>query len=269
MELNEIIDAVYKELSGVNKIVPFVFSAFLVVAFVLKQVLAYRYSKNYQKAFGIPHYRFSGSINKSIVEIAGYVVMLLLFIVSQYVFIINYFKIGTIVCAICCSVFVVGYNFIVFSPLIEKLSLKIIWIITIIISVIVLVAIIIGLIYFPLTKGNYDTVECILILYSIIVLVLYSIYLIASFLYSIYRYFSENANPVSGEYEVITIDKDMYAIVPCIDKEMVLIKLKKVGKKLYIVKSDYIIMNSINSKNIKYLNVELEEHKIRIPLFNK
>ena len=269
MDLNEIIDVIYKELLDVNKIAPYVFGAFMVIAFVLRQVLAYKYSKNYQKVFGIPHYRFSGNINKSIVDTAGYVVMLLLFIVSQYIFVINYFKIDTIICAICCSVFVVGYNFIVFSPLIDKLSLKIIWIITIIISVLVLVAIVIGLIYFPLTKENYGTVESILILYSIIVLVLYFIYLIASFIYSIYRYFSESANPKSGEYEVITIDKDMYAVVPCIDKEIVLIKLKKVGKRLHIIKSDYIILNSIDNKNIKYLNVDLEEHKVRIPLFSK
>ena len=257
MDFSAIIDIMYTYLADVNKIAPYIFSAVLLIAFTFRQVFAYGNSMNYQEKFGIPHYRFNTSASQSILETLWYIVMIGLFIVLQYIFVINVFKIDIVLSTVCCAVFAIVYNFIIFIQSAKKMDLKSAWLRTIIISALATSAVAINLVYYPFDKDNYTMLESCLILYGVIVLTLYGIYIIVSFLYVIYKNFDENANPKSGKYEVVTIDNDMYAVLPCTNKEVVLIKLKEEKGTLHIVKSDYLIVESIGDKKVQYLDVEI------------
>ena len=176
---------------------------------------------------------------------------------AQYIFAVNYFKVSDVICAILCTIFVFGYNFVILTPLAEKNTMKYVWHITIIISVAIILAVAISLVYFPLTKENYNIVETILILYSAFVIVIYFIYLVGSFTYTVYKCFEKDSNPQSGEYEVVTLNDEKYVVVLDVKDETILVKLKNENGKLSVIKSDYMIVKSIEGKSIEYLYVNI------------
>lgn len=257
MEIVEIVEAVYKDLLDINKVAPYILGAFLSIAFVVRSVYAYKYSLNFQEKFGIPHYRFNKAFNNNIVEILCYIVLLLLFIVAQYVFAVNMFQIDDNMAAVCCAIFILGYNIIVLIPFVKRMTMRYVWATSIGITVLVVTAIVIYSIYTPFAKENYSVIDTCLMLYSAVVLILYFVYLLASYSYCIYKHFGANLNPKSDNYEIVTINDNKYAIVLNAKDEIILAKLKEEEGKLRVVKSDYLIAKSIENKNIEYKNVEL------------
>ena len=234
MDINNIIESIYKELMEMDKIAPYILGAFALIVFTIRSVYAFKYSLNYQEKF-----------------------VLLVFIMAQYIFAVNYFKVSDVICAILCTIFVFGYNFVILTPLAEKNTMKYVWHITIIISVAIILAVAISLVYFPLTKENYNIVETILILYSAFVIVIYFIYLVGSFTYTVYKCFEKDSNPQSGEYEVVTLNDEKYVVVLDVKDETILVKLKNENGKLSVIKSDYMIVKSIEGKSIEYLYVNI------------
>ena len=257
MDINNIIESIYKELMEIDKIAPYILGAFALIVFAIRRVYAFKYSLNYQKKFGVPYHRFDVSFNKNLVEKLLQIALLLVLIVAQYIFAVNYFKVSDAICAVLCTIFVFGYNFVILTPLAEKNTMKYVWHITIIISVAIILAVAISLVYFPLTKENYNIVETILILYSAFAIVVYFIYLVGSFTYTVYKCFEKDSNPQSGKYEVVTLNDEKYVVVLDVKDETILVKLKNENGKLSVIKSDYMIVKSIEGKGIEYLYVNI------------
>lgn len=256
MEITEIIDAVYKNMLEINKVAPYILAAFLLIAFAVRSIYAYKYSLDFQDIYGVPYYRFDKGFNNNIVQILCYLALLLLFIVSQYVFAVNTFKIDEKMCAICCAIFVLGYNLIVLTPFVKIITMKRVWAISTIITILVIIAVVIYSVYYPFTKGNYNMVENCLMLYSAVILVVYFIYLFVSFSYYQHKSFEENPIHQSGDYEIVTINDNKYIVVLNTKDEILLVKLKSEKESLHIVKSDYLIVESITNRNIEYARVE-------------
>lgn len=257
MDINNIIESIYKELMEIDKIAPYILGAFALIVFTIRSVYAFKYSLNYQEKFGVPYHRFDVSFNKNLVEKLLQIALLLVFIVAQYIFAVNYFKVSDAICAILCTIFVFGYNFVIFTPLAKKYTMKYVWHVTIIVTVAIMLAVAINLAYFPLAKENYNMIETILILYSAFTIAVYFIYLVGSFTYTVYKCFEKDSNPQSGEYEVVTLNDEKYAVVLDVKDETILVKLKNENGKLSVIKSDYMIVKSIEGKNIEYLYVNI------------
>lgn len=257
MDINSIIESIYKELMEMDKIAPYIFGAFALIVFTIRSVYAFKYSLNYQEKFGVPYHRFDVSFNKNLVEKLLQIALLLVFIVAQYIFAVNYFKVSDVICAILCAIFVFGYNFVIFTPLAKKYTMRYVWHVTIIVTVAIMLAVAINLAYFPLAKENYNMIETILILYSAFTIAVYFIYLVGSFTYTVYKCFEKDSNPQSGEYEVIAMNDDKFVVVLNTKDETILVKLKNENGKLSVIKSDYMIVKSIEGKSIEYLYVNI------------
>ena len=257
MDISDVMNIIYKDLINLDKVAPYILGAFVLIVFAIRNVYAYKFSINYQGKFGIPYYRFNSTFDKSLISTIWYIVMLLLFIVLQYIFAVNHFQINAIMCAICCAIFVAGYNFVILTPLSKKASTRYVWFVTIIITLFVMAAFVISIIYFPITREDYNFIENCLIIYSVLVLLLYFVYLLVSFSYSIYKSFGKHLQPKDDYYEVITINDNKYAILFNTKEETIVIKLKDENGTLRIVKSDYMMVKSVDDKKIEYLKIKL------------
>ena len=60
------------------------------------------------------------------------------------------------------------------------------------------------------------------------------------------------------KFEILRINNVYYAIVSKEKDEIVLVKLKKRNKKFYLIKSDYIIISSIDNRKLQYVKIEFE-----------
>lgn len=239
------------------KIIPVITSILAFIPFVIKQMFVYYYACEYESKTGVPYFRYKINFSKSLIETFYYIVILAIVLAYQYFALINSFKLNIVLRAVIFYIFNFFYNILVLSPY-NKFKLKIHLIVSLVISALITIGVMIAVTNFPLTKYSYTLFEEIKIIYSIIVSLLSFLFAIIIFLISTIKFFDNSMSLSQLKFEILRINNVYYAIVSKEKDEIVLVKLKKRNKKFYLIKSDYIIISSIDNRKLQYIKIEFE-----------